>query len=44
MTVLPPLRGRDQFRTEDRIAEREVGAVGWVDTGYSLYMHGCLTM
>ena len=26
MTVLSPLRGRDQFRTQDRIVEREVGS------------------
>jgi hypothetical protein len=44
MMILPPARGLDQFRTEDRIVEREEGAVGWVDTGYSLYMHGCPTM
>jgi hypothetical protein len=43
MTVLPPLRGIS-FEPKIKIAEREEGALGWVDTWYSLYMHGCLTM
>jgi hypothetical protein len=33
MTVIPPARGRDQIRTQEQIAEREVGQWGWWTRG-----------
>jgi hypothetical protein len=39
-------RERDQIRTQehDCRAWGGGGTVGWVDTWFSLYMHGCPTM